>query len=596
MKIFGGQIASDSDVLLTQEQILEPKMQGKIREELGLKISRFPLALSIAVHLEGNRAGLSIRGSHKGLETEVNSEGCGEILGDAWHPIRSPELVEIQGWLKDQGINAKNFTFSDGLKLRTKKSECPVPLTFNLNFSDKPLSLESKIQNVVPYKYQFQGIAYLKYMSKSGVGCVLADEMGLGKTLQVIGYLTEKHPGAAAPSLVIAPATLLENWRREFEKFAPQLQVVIRRSGSRSYEIDQFDGLDVVVTSYDTMAADIGLLSRFEWGTLVLDEAQYIKNPNAKRTIFAKRLSRDFSIAVTGTPFENHLTDTWSLIDFAYPGYLTSLKEFTLKYSETVEDAEGLSWVVEPLVLRRLVADVAKDLPERIDIPVFLEPESELITRQNEIFDEVRKPGGNLLAQIQNLRTLAAHATLDELSFRKSAKFEYLKDILLEIFTRSEKVLIFCSFNLTAERIREWLEDFWPGHFTRIINGTTPVEERQTIIDQFSRAENGVLVLNPQAAGVGLNITAANHVIHFNPEWNPALTEQASKRAHRNGQIRPVAVHYLFYTRTIEEIVASSQDLKRAIGKALVPGVLLPLSEKEAIKRLIGSGTYETNS
>jgi SNF2 family DNA or RNA helicase len=209
---------------------------------------------------------------------------------------------------------------------------------------------------------------------------------------------------------------------------------------------------------------------------------------------------------------------------------------------------------------------------------------------QSILLGEASKPGGSLLAQIQNLRTLSSHANKDDGSFENSPKFTYLKDLLWEVLSSGEKALVFTSFNLTAERLAKWLAAGWPDIYINSINGSTPVDDRQKIVDEFSEFGRGVLILNPQAAGVGLNITAANHVVHFNPEWNPALTEQASKRAHRNGQTRPVTVHYLFYTQTVEELVASSQDMKRAIGKALVPGVLLPLSESDVIKRLISWG------
>ena len=591
MKVIGGQFATESGDLLSQAEILVPENIAFIRETFGIKISRLPLNLAVSVSLKDSRAELVILGEIGQKSFAISQNQQGLVVDDSWHPIRPGDMVEMDKWLGSLGLKTGACSFADSMKLRSHVGDTPFPVSFRVLDETHPENIFFNLHNVTPYPYQIEGIQYLQNMSKTGVGCVLADEMGLGKTLQVIAYLAGAKDEDNKPALVVAPATLLENWRRELAKFAPQLRVMVRKSGSRSFELNQFDEFDVVVTSYDTMTADIGLLSRVSWSTIVLDEAQYVKNPTARRTSYAKRIPRKYAIAITGTPFENHLSDTWSLVDFVFPGYLGSLRDFNALYSESVSDAEQLSWVIEPLILRRLVADVAADLPERIDIPVFLEPTSEMLTAQSILLGEARKPGGSLLAQIQNLRTLSSHANKNDGSFETSPKFTYLRDLLWEVISSGEKALVFTSFNLTAERLATWLLAGWPDVYINSINGSTPVDDRQKIVDTFTEVGRGVLILNPQAAGVGLNITAANHVVHFNPEWNPALTEQASKRAHRNGQTRPVTVHYLFYTQTIEELVASSQDLKRAIGKALVPGVLLPLSEGEVIERLLNWGT-----
>ena len=569
----------------TVEDLANPATREILLKQHGLTVSLKPADTALKLLVGPESCRIALVATRKNQFSEIDIEANGAVIDNVWHPVRPADKDQTIVWLNTNGFKLGPCAFADVMALRSKESQAPCQVFYvqDGKESTREVSLDGLITNATPYPYQVKGINYLTFMKRSGVGCVLADEMGLGKTLQIIGFLLLQK-GSAGKSIVIAPATLVENWRRELSKFAPSLKVIFRTAGRRDFELNAFDDCECVVTSYDTAVTDIGFLSRFDWENVILDEAQYIKNPNANRTKSVKRLRRKFSVAVSGTPFENHLTDTWSLTDFVFEGYLGRLREFEARFAETLEDAETLSWVLEPLILRRLVKDVAKDLPERIDIPVFFDPPQMLVQAQDEILARV-KATGNMLPEIQNLRTLAAHAN-EQAKLSASPKFEYLKNAIWEILSRNEKALIFTSFNNVSQELSEWLQTGWATSYVNAINGSTKMKLRQTIIDEFTNAKNGVLVLNPQAAGVGLNITAASHVFHFNPEWNPSLTEQASKRAHRNGQKLPVTVHYMFYSRTIEELVASSQEFKLAIGKALVPGVLLPLSEKAAIKRL----------
>lgn len=413
---------------------------------------------------------------------------------------------------------------------------------------------------------------------REGVGGFLADEMGLGKTLQVISLISDPGPERLGPVLIIAPGSLLENWRREIARFAPGLSVLKHHGAGRTGRPADFDGFDVIVTSYDNAVRDQSMFLMVEWAAVVLDEAQYIRNPDAKRTRSVKRLSRKAGIAVTGTPVENRLLDLWSIMDFVLPGYLGTLAEFERHFGEDQDGAVALEPFVSPVLLRRRVADVATDLPERIDIPQVIELDDDEARRYDEIRQEITAQYGQAatLVALTALRQFCAHpALLDGASSNPAtfSKFRRFDDILAEIFARDEKAIIFTSYNGMSDIIRAHLGRTY-GVFTGAIDGRLAIPERQPLIDQFSETKGAAaLVLNPRAGGAGLNITAANHVIHYNLEWNPALEDQASARAYRRGQDLPVTIHRLFCAGTVEEVVDDRLTRKRAISGAAIVGV-----------------------
>lgn len=435
--------------------------------------------------------------------------------------------------------------------------------------------------NATLYPYQEDGYRWMDFMLKENFGCILGDEMGLGKTLQIITLIT-KHIAPGKRFLIVAPVTLLENWRREFEKFAPLVKVLIHHGSKRTGFYKNFLPYDVVVISYGTAITDSAMLNMLKWNLVVLDEAQNIKNPSASRTKAVKNLNRDIGIAVTGTPFENHITDLWSLMDFTAPGVLGSLSEFTQHFDDDVESAIKIESILSPLMVRRRVADVAKDLPERVDIPeVLLMDTQESLMYEDERMRIVEELGGKAasLASLQKLRMFCTHPSLvqEELfcsdPSKYSAKYSRLCEILAEIVEKKEKVILFTSytgmFNILLSDI--------PSRFNIpvfSINGETPVEDRQPTVDHFSACpDSALLVLNPRAAGTGLNITAANYVIHYNLEWNPALEDQASARAYRRGQTKTVFVYRLYYANTVEQIVNERIELKRDLSDIAVVGV-----------------------
>lgn len=431
------------------------------------------------------------------------------------------------------------------------------------------------------YPYQEDGFRWMDFMLQERCGCILGDEMGLGKTLQIITLIT-KHISPDNHFLIVAPVTLLENWRREFSKFAPSVKVLVHHGSSRTGFYKNFLSCDVVVVSYGTAVSDQAILNMLKWKLVVLDEAQNIKNPGAARSKAVKKINREIGIAVTGTPFENHMTDLWSLMDYVAPGVLGSLSEFSSQYSDDNESAKKIEQILSPVMVRRRVADVAKDLPERVDIPeVLLMDAQESLMYEDERLRIVEELGEKTatLATLQKLRMYCTHPSLiqEEKTFidpdKYSMKYRRMCEILSEIIEKKEKVILFTSytgmFNILLSDV--------PSRFhipVYSINGATPVEERQSTVDTFSAAEgSALLVLNPRAAGTGLNITAANYVIHYNLEWNPALEDQASARAYRRGQTKTVFVYRLFYANTVEQVVNDRIELKRDLSDTAVVGV-----------------------
>jgi SNF2 family DNA or RNA helicase len=346
------------------------------------------------------------------------------------------------------------------------------------------------------------------------------------------------------------------------------------------------------VTSYETLIRDEALLDAVNWNVVVLDEAQAIKSPSAQRTLAAKRLDRRVSIAVTGTPVENRLEDLWSLSDFALPGLLGDLSVFRGRFEDTVSDARQLGLLVSPAILRRRVADVAIDLPELIEIPQPLELPAGLTS----MYEDIRTGGagaepGHQLAILTRLRQFCADPSLvtsDEKVLREeSPKSIRLMELAEEIFDSSEKCLVFAGFTEAIDLICERLAEACPHAFVRSIDGRTPVDVRQTIVDDFTSFTGpAALVMNPRAAGVGLNITAANHVVHFTPEWNPALTSQASARAYRMKQTKPVTVHHMFFVDTVEEAMIDRAEFKRDLAAGAVVGHDGHIGQTELVEAL----------
>jgi SNF2 family DNA or RNA helicase len=446
------------------------------------------------------------------------------------------------------------------------------------------------------FPYQARGVQWMRETIHRSGGLILADEMGLGKTIQIIALLLLEPPEQNSPALVTCPTSLIANWERELARFAPGLTVLVHRGPHRTGVYRGLQSANVVIATYETVTSDISIFSSFEWSWLICDEAQALKNPDSNRRQAIGGIPRRRAIPMTGTPVENSLFDLWSLADVAVPGLLGSRSEFEQSYPDSIESAQALNSMTDPIILRRRVADVAGDLPERIDIDVPLDLDDQLVDQ----YLQVRKStmakypvAGALVATLQ-LQLFCAHPWLrsacrDESDAEEAAlespgaqslmtpKMERVTSLLAEAFSNGKKVIVFALFNHIGELLRDALGQhnklFWGA-----INGSTEQALRQQIVDEFSAHDGpACLVLNPRAAGAGLNITAATIVIHFTPVWNPALEAQASARAHRRGQTQPVTVYRLFYRDTVEAVM-----IERSVWKSDLANESIPISSRDA--------------
>jgi SNF2 family DNA or RNA helicase len=563
----------------------------------GLELSPVPLALRIRL-LSGDAPSFQLIGAGGAAEVEVPLTSLKHdhvVVGQTWHPIDCESRDEVAELLP-AGTKAGRI---HSLRLfaslaRAAATGGPVEdlsggksfdaTAFIPRTAGAPHGITANL-----YPYQQDGWRWLQFCLSERLGGLLGDEMGLGKTLQVISLFTDPGSRNIFPALVIAPGSLLENWCREIAKFAPGLKILKHHGGNRTGRYTDLRQYDVIITSYDTVLRDGGMMGMIEWPIVILDEAQWIRNPDADRTRAVKQLRRQTAFAVTGTPVENRLSDFWSIMDFVAPGHLGTRSDFEKNYANDIDGALRLEKIASPLMLRRRVAEVANDLPPRIDIPVAIElTESEAVAYEN-IRNAIASKYGraaNLVA-IGQLRMFCAHPVLVGAPAADFSKFSRLIEIIEEIFACSEKVIIFTSYNDMAARIAEFIRTRF-NVFTGCINGSVAIDERQPLIDNFSAVEgSAALVLNPKAGGAGLNITAANHVIHYNLEWNPALEDQASARSHRRGQERPVTVHRLFCAGTVEEVVDDRLSSKRALASAAVVGITGSASDYADLARAL---------
>ena len=440
------------------------------------------------------------------------------------------------------------------------------------------------------FPYQARGVQWMwETVNRTG-GLILADEMGLGKTLQIIALLMMDPPQNISPALIVCPTSLIANWVREIRRFAPSLRVIVHRGPHRAGIFRDLQVAQVVITTYDTMVNDIGLMSSIEWSWVICDEAQALKNPHSNRRQAVATIPRRRTIPMTGTPVENSLLDLWSLADFAIPGILGERSVFEVEFPNTVEAGQALGRLTDPVILKRRVMDVAADLPERIDIDLPLELDEDLARH----YDAVREAtlakypvAGALVATLQ-LQLVCAHPWLREPGSETdhwddadidpgsgiplvTPKMERVVELLRESSLNGRKVIIFALFNRIGDLVKKASQDL-KGTWWGAINGSTAQERRQAIVDEFSAHEGpACLILNPKAAGAGLNITAATVVIHFTPVWNPATEAQASARAHRRGQTEPVTIYRLFYKDTVEEVMIDRSAWKSDLANETVP-------------------------
>jgi superfamily II DNA or RNA helicase len=432
--------------------------------------------------------------------------------------------------------------------------------------------------------YQKEGFDYLCHLYEIEVGGILADDMGLGKTLQTLAWLAwlkERNRKKHRPALVICPASVLHNWRREAEKFTPGLKVLVLQSGTERHSLrKQIPHFDIIVTNYALLRRDLEEFQKFEFAAVVLDEAQFIKNPSAQVSQAVKALKSGHRLALTGTPLENRLLDLWSIIDFVQPGYLGDEDHFLETYDPHGADIpEGairiarrkLAAKIRPLLLRRLKKQVAKDLPDRIEErrDCELDPEqrklylAELRRSREQVFKTVAEKGLGksklmVLAALTRLRQVCCHPRLVG-NDSPSGKTETLFELLEPLVAEGQKVLVFSQFVQMLELLAK--ECVARQIKTHILTGQT--RHRQEVVTAFQEdPEPSVFLLSLRAAGTGLNLTAASYVVLYDPWWNPAVEAQAIDRSHRIGQTQTVNAYRLISPGTVEEKIWELQQSK----------------------------------
>lgn len=430
--------------------------------------------------------------------------------------------------------------------------------------------------------YQVDGYRWLRRMAHWSPGACLADDMGLGKTLQSLALLLHRAP--EGPALVVAPASVNLNWLREAERFAPGLVMAAYRGPSRAARLATLGAGRVLVTSYELMVRDAEALSAIGFSTVIFDEAQALKNPGTRRSKAAASLGGAFTLALSGTPIENRTGDAWSLFRVIAPGLLGGPKAFRTRFSAPIEqdgDLEtraALASLLRPFLLRRLKTQVATELPARQEHVewVRLSPSERTAYDRLRVSAAAAAEAGSaermqVLAALQRLRQLAcATALVDPDAARDSTKLARLRELLLIARANGAQALVFSGFVQLLKLAREGLEEL--GFRVAWLDGSTPLAKRQTEIDAFQAGERDVFLISLKAGGTGLNLTAASYVFHLDPWWNPAAEDQATDRAHRIGQDKPVTVYRLVSADTVEEQVLALHARKRELASALIDG------------------------
>ena len=467
-------------------------------------------------------------------------------------------------------------------------------------------------------EYQKRGVSWMQYLEQLGLNGCLADDMGLGKTMQTIARLVLEREGEEMPppTLLIAPTSVLGNWRKEVEKFAPHLRVTIHHGSTRIKALDEFvaacQDCDLVITSFTLARQDAKLLGGLTWQRIVLDEAQNIKNPKAAQTKAILKLKAKHRLALTGTPVENRLLDLWSIFNFLNPGYLGKQAQFRRAFELPIQKENDraksaiLKKLVEPFILRRVKTDkqIIRDLPDKVEHKQYCNLTKEQASLYEAVVKDVEKQlesadgmqrKGLILATLTKLKQICNHPAQflqdgSEFSSTRSHKFSRLQEMLEEVMSEGDSVLIFTQFRTIGDALENWLRRD-RNYNTYYIHGGTSRQKREKAIAEFQdpQTEPSIFVLSLKAGGVGITLTKANHVFHFDRWWNPAVEDQATDRAFRIGQEKNVFVHKFIAIGTLEERIDLTLEDKKKMASAIVGADESWLTEldNESFKRLI---------
>jgi SNF2 family DNA or RNA helicase len=456
--------------------------------------------------------------------------------------------------------------------------------------------------------YQKQGVSWLYRLNQLQLGGVLADDMGLGKTIQVIALFLLRCLliKGTSQNLLVVPASLIGNWKAELGKFAPSLKFWIAHPSGDGYQKPKIDNFDLVITTYGSLTK-LEWIAAAEWGVIVADEAQAIKNPGAKQTKALKSMKAQHRLALTGTPVENHLSDLWSLFDFVSPGLLGSSKVFESFIKRKAKRGENgyapLKKLVSPYILRRLKTDkkVIQDLPEKTEVKsycqlskgqaILYQKSVETLAREIEEIEGIKRRGV-ILSYLMRFKQICNHPSQFVKDGRfletDSGKFQRLREICEVIADKQDKVLIFTQFREMTGPLDAFLKIIF-GKSGLILDGETAIKKRSEMVEQFQREDGPpYFVLSLKAGGTGLNLTAASHVIHFDRWWNPAVENQATDRAFRIGQKKNVLVHKFICKGTLEEKIDALIESKQSMSQELLgegdATLLTELGNEELLK------------
>ena len=492
---------------------------------------------------------------------------------------QAPEIARLEKALPDAAWQGQETLRGITERLRRLERLRPLPA---------PRGFKAKLRD-----YQKAGLGWLQALHGAGLNGVLADDMGLGKTVQTLAHiLHEKREGRLdRPALVVAPTSLLFNWRREAEQFAPALSVLTLHGPERKHRFNRIPEHDLVLTTYALLPRDEDELLAHAWHLVVLDEAQHIKNPKAKAGQVARRLDARHRLCLTGTPLENHLGELWSLFDFLMPGLLGDERRFRRLFRTPIEKEgdearrEALSRRIAPFLLRRTKEQVAAELPPKTEIVRSVElsgPQRDLyesirLAMHEKVRRAIEKKGVKrahieILDALLKLRQVCCDPRLLKLEaarkVKRSAKLELLAELLPELVEEGRRILLFSQFTTMLGLIEDEAKRLKLDY----VKLTGRTRDRQTPVDRFQAGEVPLFLISLKAGGTGLNLTAADTVIHYDPWWNPAVERQATDRAHRIGQDKPVFVYKLIAAGTVEERIQRMQAEKQALADGLLGG------------------------
>lgn len=481
------------------------------------------------------------------------------------------------------------------------------------NLPDKPITQPKSFQGQLR-PYQLRGLAWLEGLGRLGLGGILADDMGLGKTIEVLAMLLHRQaqsPKFGPPTLLICPTSLLGNWEREIEKFAPGLPFFVHHGNNREVLPASFAPHTVVLTTYGVIRREEEIFGARIWGMVVVDEAQAIKNAGSAQAKAVRRMRAPFKLALTGTPIENRLSELWSILTFALPGYLGSEGSFKECFATPIEKyrdpdaAQNLRQRVGPFILRRLKTDrnIIQDLPEKQEMKVYTQLTKEQAALYQARVEQMDKDlaaasgierRGRILALLTHLKQICNHPSqfLRQTGPYKgrSGKLERLTDMLEEVLEIGDRALVFTQFKEMGDRLQMHMKDVL-GFEPPFLHGGSTREQRDEMVRSFQEDPDSppILLLSLKAGGVGLNLTAATHVFHFDRWWNPAVEDQATDRTYRIGQTRNVQVHKLITMGTLEEKIDAILESKRDLADRVVgtgEGWLTELDD-DSLRRLV---------